>query len=291
MSTDRMSDVYAAVPARLTNPWRKGGDYRFDRDLLTNLIEVQVRAGSADVSATGGLALAVDVWVASELRRAGIHPDAVWPRMERPRSVSQSLTRAAERFSFANAESTRRVQEEAIERLLNDAGSARSTILGGYFQKEIDVVMAAHDRGLELGVSTKSMTKSFGKNLGNRFEEAAGDLANIRRRYPLATFGYVYLSTRNVEDEPASFERMKDMLRKLRSLSTSDESASYDATCLVVASWRRNRVSLHEDLVPGDLGPDRFFATMLRRLFSRSPVSEHAGARELWAKSNPDAEP
>lgn len=286
---DRMSAVYAAVPQDLTSPWEPGGSYRCDRQLLTDLITIQVDAGSAQVSATGGLALAVDIWVATELRRAGLDADAVWPRATQPRAVSQSLTRAAARFPYSKTEATRLVQEQTIERLLSDAGSSRSTILGGYFQKEIDVVMAAHDRGLELGVSTKSMSGSFGKNLGNRFEEAAGDLANIRRRYPLATFGYVYLATANVFEEPSSWERMKDMLRKLRSLSTSDESASYDATCLVVVDWDSGAVKLDEKSVPDDLSPDRFFDTMLRRLFARSPVIEHAEARRLWELSEPSA--
>lgn len=286
-----MSAVYAAVPAQLSNPWEKGGHYRYDRQLLTDLIAVQVAAGSAQVSATGGLAIAVDVWVATEFRRAGLDPDVVWPRAERPRSVSQALTRAVSTFRYSRLPAERLIQEAAIAQLLDRAGSSRSNILGGYFQKEIDVVVAAEDRGLELGVSTKSMTGSFGKNLGNRFEEAAGDLANIRRRYPLATFGYGYLATANVFDEPASWERLKDMLRKLRSLSTSDETASYDATCLVVVDWQSGQVKLDDESVPDDLSPDRFFATMLRRLFSRSPVSEHSGARALWAASEPaDAE-
>lgn len=285
-----MTAVYSAVPPRFDSPWQKGGRYRCDRQLLTDLIRVQVDAGAAQVSATGGLALAVDVWVATELRRAGLGADAVWPRASQPRAVPQSLTRAAARFPYSKTEATRLVQEQTIDRLLRDAGSSRSTILGGFFQKEIDVVMAAHDRGLELGVSTKSMTGSFGKNLGNRFEEAAGDLANIRRRYPLATFGYVYLATANVFDEPSSWERMKDMLRKLRSLSTSDESASYDATCLIVADWQGGTVEVDEESVPDDLSPDRFFETMLLRLFARSPVTEHEKARQLWAASKPTAQ-
>lgn len=285
---DRMSAVYAAVPSQLTDPWATGGRYEFDRGLLTDLIAVQVKAGSAQVSATGGLALAVDIWVATELRRAGLEPDAVWPRSIQPRTVSQSLARAVAKFPFSATASTRLIQEQTIDRLLREAGSSRSNILGGYFQKEIDVVVAAYDRGLELGVSTKSMTGSFGKNLGNRFEEAAGDLANIRRRYPLATFGYAYLATRNVFEEPTSWDRMKDMLRKLRSLSTSDESASYDATCLIVVDWESGDVALDEDRVPEDLSPDRFFATMLRKLFSRSPVGEHKTARDLWQASRPE---
>lgn len=288
---DRMTAVYAAVPQPLGQPWEAGGNYRFDRDLLKRLIAVQVAAGSAQVSATGGLAIAVDIWLATEFRRAGINGDAVWPRAERPRSVSQALTRAVSSFKFSRNEAERAIQEAAIAQLLERAGSSRSNILGGYFQKEIDVVVAAEDRGLELGVSTKSMTGSFAKNLGNRFEEATGDLANIRRRYPLATFGYAYLVTANVFNEPNSWERVKDMLRKLRSLSTSDESASYDATCLVVVDWEGGQVALHETEVPEDLSPDGFFAKMLRTLFSRSPVSEHPRARELWAQSKPSDAP
>jgi hypothetical protein len=88
-----------------------------------------------------------------------------------------------------------------------------------------------------------------------------------------------------VFDEPASWERLKDMLRKLCSLSARDEAASYDATCLVVVDWQSGDVVLDDTSVPDDLSPDRFFATTLRRLFSRSPVSEHARARQLWAAS------
>lgn len=288
---DRLTDVYEAVPDKLTNPWSMGGVFTVDYDLLADLIEVQVESGAASKSATGGLAIAVDVWIATEFRRAGIDPDVVWPRAEQPRAVSQALIQAVSKFKLSGSQEQRATQQATIDKLLGSAGSNRSNILGGYFIKEIDVVVAADDRGLELGVSTKSMTKSFGKNLGNRFEEAAGDLANIRRRYPLATFGYAYLSTSNVFKEPTSWERMKDMLRKLRSLSTSDEAASYDATCLVVVDWDKTGVKVYEDEVPNDLSPNLFFATMMRRLFARSPVAEHAEARALWAASEPaDAE-
>jgi hypothetical protein len=159
-----MSAVYAAVPSDVSNPWRSGGVYRYDRQLLSDLVGVQVDAGSAQVSATGGLAIAVDVWVATEFRRAGVEPGVVWPRAERPRTVSQSLIRAVSGFKFSRKVAERAIQEATIAQLLDRAGSSRSQVLGGYFQKEIDVVVAADDRGLELGVSTKSMTGSFGKN-------------------------------------------------------------------------------------------------------------------------------
>lgn len=288
-----MSAVYAAVPEKLSNPWKRGGQYGFDRSLLRKLIGVQVSGGSAMNAPSGGLALSVDVWLATELRRAGIRPGAVWPREDRPRVLPQGLSGAVETFSFSRTAATRAIQEQTIARLSERTGSNQSNIMGGYFRKEIDVVMADWDRGLELGISSKTMTGSAAKNVGNRFEEAAGDLANIRRRYPMAAFGYAYLVTRNVvEDEPAAWERIKDMLRKLTSLSTNDESASYDATCLIVAHWPQGQVALDEDSVPEDLSPDVFLERMLRRLFSRSPVSEHGDARELWTASAPtDIEP
>jgi hypothetical protein len=93
-----MSAVFEAIPEDLTNPWVKGGRYEFDRDLLLGLIDVQITGGSAGVPATGGLAVAVDVWIASELRRAGIASDAVWPRPTRPRLLPQALAGAASRF-------------------------------------------------------------------------------------------------------------------------------------------------------------------------------------------------
>lgn len=286
--TDRMSAVFEAVPAELSNPWHKGGEYVFDRDLLLDLIEVQIKGGSAGVPASGGLAVAIDVWLASELRSAGVESDSVWPRPVQPRILPQALASAAANFSFSKSEETRAVQESTIEKLAKAAGSSSTNILGGFFAKEIDVVIAEYDRGLELAISSKTMTDSFGKNITNRFEEASGDLLNIRRRYPLATFGYVYLVTSNVFDEPSGWERIKDMLRKLQSLTPGDDRGSYDSTCLLVLDREGRKPKLIEDEVPEDLSPDIFFERMLTRLFSRSPVSEHRKARELWEESAPE---
>lgn len=284
---DRMSAVFDAVPTTLKTPWQKGGKYRFDRGLLRKLIDVQIKGGSAGVPASGGLAVAIDVWIATELRRAGIAEQVIWPRPSQPRVLPQALADAAARFKYAKTEDVRATQEATIAKLAELAGASSSIILGGFFAKEIDVVIAEYDRGLELAVSSKTMTDSFGKNITNRFEEASGDLLNIRRRYPLATFGYVYLVTSNVFDEPAGWERIKDMLRKLQSLTPGDERGSYDSACLLVLDRSASKSKLVEDAVPDDLSPDRFFERMLHQLFSRSPVSEHAEARDLWQASSP----
>jgi hypothetical protein len=106
----------------------------------------------------------------------GIEPDAVWPRATPPRTLPQRTSRARARVRLSSNPVERQAQIAALDQLERAAGSSRTDVLGGYFAKEIDVVMADWDRGLELAVSTKSMTGSFGKNITNRFEEASGDL-------------------------------------------------------------------------------------------------------------------
>jgi hypothetical protein len=288
---DRLADLYAAVGQPKGNPWRQGGRYAYDRELLRRLIQVQVDSGKADNAQTGGVALAVDVWVACELRRAGIDADIVWPRPVQPRVVSQSLIRAVNRFPIARNPKQAEIQRRTIDRVLDLAGRGRTTIIGGQFNKEVDVVIADADRGLELAVSTKAMTDSYGKNVSNRWEEASGDLLNIRRRFPLAAFGFAFLVTEPVLQEATSFDRVKDMLRKLTTVVMGPEGSAYDSACLILTDWSSGKARLNEKDVPPDLSANRFFEQLLPTLFSRSPVTDHKRARGLWLASEPPNAP
>lgn len=288
---DRLADLYAAVGKLKPNPWKPGGEYSYDPALLRRLIQVQVDSGKADNAQTGGVALSVDVWVACELRRAGIEPDVVWPRPEQPRVVSQSLIRATKRFQLAADAAHAEIQQRTIDGLVDLAGSGRSTVIGGQFPKEVDVVMADDDRGLELAVSTKAMTKAYAKNISNRWEEASGDLLNIRRRFPLAAFGFAFIATDPVVKEGTSFDRMKDMLRKLTTVVAGAEGSAYDSSCLILTNWSTGQATINEAAVPPDLSANRFFERLLPALFSRSPVTDHKRARELWLASDPPNAP
>lgn len=288
---DRLADLYAAVGGLKSGAWQAGGNYAYDRDLLRRLIQVQVDSGKADNAQTGGVSLAVDVWVACELRRAGIDSDVVWPRPVQPRVVSQSLIRAVSRFPVARSAKQAEIQQRTIDRLVDLAGSSRTTIIGGQFNKEVDVVIANDDRGLELAVSTKAMTDSYGKNVSNRWEEASGDLLNIRRRFPLAAFGFAFIVTEPVLREATSFDRVKDMLRKLTTVVMGPEGSAYDSACLILTDWSSGKARLNEKHVPADLSANRFFERLLPALFSRSPVTDHKRARELWLASGPPDAP
>ena len=63
-----------------------------------------------------------------------------------------------------------------MQRIVRNAGSAGPAVFGEFFAKNVDVLVADWDRGVELMVSTKGMTSSFGKNMTNRWEEFTGDL-------------------------------------------------------------------------------------------------------------------
>jgi hypothetical protein len=84
--------VSDAATERGTSPWvRSGGllEYQPDYRTLTELLGVPQLLGLQSTS--GVPALAVDVWVASEFRRAGFDRDAIWPRPEVPRVLPASI--------------------------------------------------------------------------------------------------------------------------------------------------------------------------------------------------------
>jgi len=151
-------------------------------------------------------------------------------------------------------------------------------VLGRAYVKQVDVLVAQWARGPELLVSTKSMVSSFRNNLSNRFEESYGDAKNLRGRYPMASMGFLFVLRSTVLDEPGTFEKVLDMLRKLRA-----ETDVYDATCVVVAEWDDHElagVRVRQDVVPEDLGVARFMETLVRATLDRTPIEMHVGVRE-----------
>jgi hypothetical protein len=302
------------VPARPTKPWTRTGSYRPDYALLQRLIDVPVRSGDAFNPQTGALAAALNVWIATELRRSGVDPDRVWPRADQPRVLAWDAAAAASRIRLRKDPSRLRttwgistgvtksdlkvIQERAIDALLDEIGKGPAipadpatgsrknpaNIIGAHFPKEIDVSMARYDRGLELGISTKTMIREPTKNIPNRREEASGDLLNIRRRFPLSVFGYFFLLEHQIATNAGHFDKVIDMCRKVALSTPGDEANSYDASCLMVVglSKRPAKVTVHGGMAPADLRADRFFATMLDRLMERSQSDDHRRARELW---------
>jgi hypothetical protein len=181
---DKYDDLYAVVPATLTPPWTSSGVYQPDYALLHALVAVTVKNGKAFDPRTGALAAATNVWIATELRRAGIDPNRVWPRAEAPRVLVWDAAGAKAKVKLrknprqlpahwgisrsVTKNDLRVIQERAIEALITEIGRGPAlapdpgtgdrknpaNILGAHFPKEIDVSMARYDRGLELGIST-----------------------------------------------------------------------------------------------------------------------------------------
>ncbi|HET8615235.1 MAG TPA: hypothetical protein VFL94_06895, partial [Actinomycetales bacterium] len=152
--------IVAEAPARHANPWVRQGDttcFEPDYDTLGLLLAVPVHLNAP--SQSGVPALAVDVWVAHEFRRAGFGADRVWPRAVAPRVLPSEVLDFIGKLPRAERS---RLTELVAQR--GTGGTSTANLLGKNYVKQVDVVMSSWSTGPELMVSTKRMDSSFGKN-------------------------------------------------------------------------------------------------------------------------------
>ncbi len=297
---------------KTVNPWTADGSFCPDYGALRKLLAVPILLGAE--SRSGVPALALDVWVAYELRRAGLEPDAVWPRAEAPRVVDRDV------LNFVRSIPKSAGRDELMERLRTGSsggvGAASANIAGKNYFKQVDVIMSSWQTGPELLISTKRMDSSFGKNAANRVEESYGDAKNLALRHPLAALGFMYsLRSTAYTEERRQFDWIVDLLTKL-----GREDDAYDACALVVPEWEGDtppgpvpepddvilelfevevdtgddepatadvdaqlaalpEVTLRTDLVPDELSPARFFAVMMTIVLDNSNITQHEEAR------------
>ncbi|WP_458315798.1 hypothetical protein [Mycolicibacterium brisbanense] len=300
----------AASGGEHTNPWVRCGEeltYRPDFRVLRKLLGVPLYLDAP--STTGVPALALDVWLAYELRRAGFDSDAVWPRPAEPRIMPSAIANLLEALPLKE----RQLIEHRLRRAMKGVAGSSASILGKHYMKQVDVLMSDWDTGPELLISTKRMDSSFGKNAANRVEESYGDAKNLRLRHPMAALGFVYgLRSTILTSEPDKAEWLIDLLGKL---GTEDDA--YHAVALVMIDYdvaapveddevdslekaqpdalfeivdvetaavdealaALPDIAIRHDTVPAQLQPARFLATMVTRVLDTTPVNRHREAR------------
>ncbi len=294
-----------------TNPWVRIGDrlnFVPDFRVLRKLLGVPLYLDAP--STTGVPALALDVWMSYELRRAGFDADAVWPRPTDPRIMPSAIAALLE----ALPQKERLLIEQRLRRSMKGVAASSASVLGKHYMKQVDVVMSDWDTGPELLISTKRMDSSFGKNAANRVEESYGDAKNLRLRHPLAALGFVYgLRSTILSTEPDKAEWLIDLLGKL---GTEDDA--YHAVALVMIDYDADvleapeeavdsiekaepdtlfeivdvataavdealatlpHVVIRHDVVPPQLQPARFLEIMVKRVIDTTPVTRHREAR------------
>lgn len=310
--------VAAARDGGPATPWVSdpagARQYRPDFDTLAALLGVPL-ALRAD-SRTGVPALAFDVWMSHELRRAGFDPDATWPRAAHPRILPGPI--ASLLRSLPGPERTTLAARLGRKQAIDGVTAASATILGKNYPKQVDVVISDWSTGPELLISTKRMDSSYGKNAANRVEESYGDAKNLRLRHPLAALGFLFgVRSDILTKEPRTFEWLVDLLVKL-----GREDDAYHATALVVIEYsdavavnddaadpanpsidaglapdpavdadrvpmresdhlveRLPPVRIRHDSVPEELSAARFLATMVDHVLDTTPVNFHIEAR------------
>ncbi|NIF90648.1 hypothetical protein F3J10_20415 [Burkholderia sp. Cy-637] len=320
---DRVVDL-AAPGGVHSNPWVKSsnGVLRFepDYDTLTLLLGVPLYLKAETQS--GVPALALDVWLSYELRRAGFGRDQAWPRPVHPRILPAPVAALLK-------ELPRKMGDAVAERITNaasirDVTSSSASILGKNYLKQVDVIITDWATGPELLISTKRMDSSYGKNAPNRIEESYGDAKNLRLRHPLAALGFVFgLRSDILQKEPRTAAWLFDLLAKL-----GREDDAYHATSLVLMEYadsaeipdtgeerhaegvpelgleldgdedlpafvatsdvdreiaRLPKVTIRKDATPEELTPGRFLAAMVTRVLDTTPVNMHEYARERRA--------
>ena len=223
----------AAPDGEHSNPWTvtNSGDLQYEPDLETLRRLLGAALHLRAKTTTGVPALALDVWVAYELRRAGFDPDAVWPRPSSPRILPLPVVRLLEKVTKPERDRLWRRLQAATPP--SGAAASSANILGKNYLKQVDVVMSNWDTGPELLISTKRMDSSFGKNAANRVEESYGDAKNLRLRHPLAALGFLYgLRSTIFDTEPDKADWLIDLLQKL-----GHEDDAYHAVCLIIIEY------------------------------------------------------
>lgn len=225
--------VANAAASGLRNPWMtdRDGQVRYVPDLDTLSVLLGIPLYLKAVTQSGVPALALDVWLSHELRRAGFDPDAVWPRPVAPRIIPASVIKLLRQLPLKE----RRALADRINGRAAIPGVTTSgaNILGKNYIKQVDVVISDWASGPQLLISTKRMDSSYGKNAPNRIEESYGDAKNLRLRHPLAALGFVFgLRSDILEKEPLTAEWLFDLLAKL-----GREDDAYDATCLILMEY------------------------------------------------------
>jgi hypothetical protein len=295
---------------------------RFEPDFNTLVkllgVPLYLKAGTQ----SGVPALALDVWLSYELRRAGFESDQAWPRPVHPRILPAAIASLLKGLP-------RKIRDAVADRVDNQASipgvtSSSASILGKNYLKQVDVIITDWATGPELLISTKRMDSSYGKNAPNRIEESYGDAKNLRLRHPLAALGFVFgLRSDILQKEPKTADWLFDLLAKL-----GREDDAYHATCLVLMEYSDDaaipdtgeerpaegvpepgpelvdeedapasapepevdreiselpKVAILEEKTPEDLAPGRFLAAMVTRVLGATPVNMHEEARRRRA--------
>lgn len=294
-------DQIVALADLNESPWH-GGIFKPNLDLARQLFSVPVKSGKVDKQQTGAAAKSLDVWIAHELRRAGLAPGSVWPRATAPRvlpaefdPVVDALQEAREALKmlslrlekyeekagekgFKRSAPSLRSMDAALNKIGRAfPGKADARILGSFYVKQVDVAVSTWQRGPDILISGKTQLSSYGKNTNNRYEEAVGDGKNLRDRYPLAAMGFAHVVRSTILDEEDAFTLLRDRLIKLRR-----PHGFFDATMLLVLEWddKTRKLAPLQDATDA-LTASRFFKDLIDALLDRTPVGVHQSVREL----------
>lgn len=269
--TDSIIDAWEASEQSRIPFWDVNGSIHLDYDLLGDLLSVPTQ--EKEPVTTGRYAGAVEMWVAHELRRAGFQDEYVWPRRTRPRVLPPDVALLLSALGSKGAQ---------VDKLLSQKSLFETRVWGSAYTKQVDAGLASSwASGPEALVSVKTQSSSFGKNINNRIEESYGDGKNLKRRFPLASVGYLMVLRDTIlVDEPQSFNQYVHALGRF-----VDNKDAYDVAALLLVHWDEDgRVTVTSDMqtpVPQKLSVASFFGSIIEAVLDAAPHDRHNAVRVL----------
>lgn len=169
-----------------------------------------------------------------------------------------------------------RLTPEAIKRGIEVIPEAR--VLGSHKPKDVDLAVVDPHNGPLMMIGVRSQMSSVGKNVLNYYEGIVGECISLQDRFPMSTYGYVYLMPlkpikEGRETESVSHARFAKMYAAITGRSESRDYKSirglYDHFAYMVVDFDADPPVVRDDIVDaGVKNTDLKVSTLVDRMIS-----------------------
>lgn len=311
---DRFDHLLPAEPD--INPWQPDGSFAPDLELLRQLLSVAVGTDQR----SGIVAAAADVWAAEELRRAGFDPDEVWPRRTKPRVLPRDVRNfvAAGLTKKLRAEVEARYDKPGARRALpaeahvmGSAYTKQSDVVVASWAAGVELLISTKTM---LSSYSKNLRNRFeegygdAKNLRGRHPlSSLGFLFLAGADIPETSLEFAIDMLRKLTTEPDVYDCACLLILDGATGHEDEDEADGDdeqeePAALLIQQGEPDDadedepeeisgdtgppavsvdVSLQQERVPRDLGPELFFERLVEKATGQMPVTVYPEVRRL----------
>ena len=166
-----------------------------------------------------------------------------------------------------------------LERRLSSKGRNRGIrigqevhLFGSHKPKDVDVAVVDPDNGPLLIIGVRSQMSSVGKNALTYYQDIIGECISLQQRFPLATYGYVYLhplkDRDGIEPTHARYARMYDAITDRFEGTYRDIQGKYDHFAYMIVDFESSPPKVRNDKFGVDIESDLDIETFVDRMIA-----------------------